>query len=116
MSALAHDIDHIRNVFLAQLVRARLDHDAQHRLGAALAQEDAALIAEALSHRLHRRNDGGVTERGVLIVDLHVRELLRIFAHGRSQLGERLFAVEHDLHELDSCKQAVAGIGVLAEK
>ena len=43
MSALAHDIDHIRNIFLAQLVRARLDHDAQHRLGAALAQEDAAL-------------------------------------------------------------------------
>lgn len=90
MSALAHDIDHIRNVFLAQLVRARLDHDAQHRLGAALAQEDAALIAEALSHRLHRRNDGGGAKRGVLIVDLHIRELLRIFAHGRSQFGERL--------------------------
>ena len=76
MSALLHDIDHIRNVFLAQLVRARLDHDAQYRLGAALAHEDSALVAEALSHRLLRRNDRGVIERGVLIVDLHIRELL----------------------------------------
>ena len=112
MSALAHDIDHIRNVFLTQRVRGRLNHDAQHRLRTALAHEDAALVAEPLGDGLLRRNDRGVIERGVLVVDLHVRELLRIFAHGRSQFGERLFAVEHDLHELDGCKQAVAGIGI----
>jgi len=54
-------------------------------------------------------------ERGVFVIDLHIRELLRILAHRRGQLGERLFAVEHDLHELDGRQQSVASIGIFAE-
>ena len=105
MSALLHDIDHIRNVFLTQRVRGRLNHDAQHRLRAALAHEDASLVAEPLGDGLLRRNDRRVMERGVFVIDLHIRKLLRILAHRRGQLGERLFAVEHDLHELDGRQQ-----------
>ena len=96
-------------------MRGRLDHDAQHRLRTALAHEDASLIAEPLGNGLLRRNDRGVIERGVLVVDLHIRELLRILAHRCGQLGERFLAVEHDLHELDGRQKSVTSIGIFAE-
>ena len=96
-------------------MRGRLDHDAQHRLRAALAHEDASLVAEPLGDGLLRRNDRGVIERGVFVIDLHIRKLLRVLAHRRGQLGERFFAVEHDLHELDGRQQSVTSIGIFAE-
>ena len=53
-------------------------------------------------------------ERGVFVIDLHIRKLLRVLAHRRGQLGERLFAVEHDLHELDGRQQSVTSIGTVS--
>ena len=89
MSALLHGVDHRRNIFLTQRVRGRLDHDAQHRLRAALAHEDAPLVAEPLGDGLLRRNDRGVIERGVFVIDLHML-YRKVSAKERRRLAEEV--------------------------
>ena len=51
-------------------------HAPEHRLRAALTHKKTTHIAEPLGDGLPRRNDRGVIERGVFVVDLHIRELL----------------------------------------
>ena len=107
--------DDLVHVLLADLVAGGLDHHADDRLGAALAHQDAAVVAQRLGHLLH----GGLHVRVVLRVRLalhaHVLQNLRVELHRGRQLAHRLLLRQHDLHHLQARQNAVAGGLVLRE-
>ncbi len=86
------------------------------RLGAGLADQDAARVAQCLSHGLDGGLHSGVILRGLLVGDLDVLQHLRIDLQRCSQLAHRLLLGQHDFHHLQARQDAVAGAGVLAEK
>ena len=115
MSLGLDDLDHAVDVLFADLFRAGLDHHADDRLGAALAHEDAAGVAELLGDLCDRGLHVGVVLRLGLGLDAHVLEHLRVEHDGRGQLAHGLFLIEHDLHELQARQDAVARGRVLGE-
>ena len=76
-TALVHHVDDGVHVFLAQLVGRGLDHHAEDRLGAALPQQDTALVAQLFSHFPHGILHGEVVQGAVLVLNADVFQHLR---------------------------------------
>ena len=107
-----HDFVHVLPA--GRLVRG-LRHHADHRLGARLAHQDAAAIAQGGGCLLHRGPDGGVAHGGLFVGHAHIFQHLRVNFQGRGQLAQLFLAGQHHLHHLEAGQDAVAGGGVLRE-
>jgi hypothetical protein len=66
MTGPLHGGDHGIHLLFALVIGARLGHDAQDRLRAALPQKDAAVFAQLPGTLLHSRLDLGILKGGVL--------------------------------------------------
>ncbi len=115
MSGRLHGGDDGVHVGLALGVGAGLGHDPQHRLGAALAQEDAAVVAQAGGTLVHCLLHGGVGQSAVLIVHPDVFQHLGIHGDILGQDAEGQLGGHHHVHEHDGGDETVAGMGELAE-
>src|SRR5712675_507726 len=88
-------------------------HDADQRLGARLAHQDAAGRAEPHLGGGDRLGDGAVGERCVGIADADVLQQLRHRLEGAESLARRLAGLDHRRQRLQRCHQTVAGRGVV---
>ena len=93
----------------------RFDHDADDRLGAGLADKDAAGVAQRIGHSLNGGLHIGVVLCGLLVGDVDVLQHLRVDLQRSSQLAHGLLLCKHDLHHLQARQDTVAGAGVLRE-
>ena len=115
MSGGRHGGDDGVHVGLALGVGAGLGHDPQHRLGAALAEQDPAVIAQAGGAFLHRLLHGGIGQRAVLIVHADVFQHLGVHGDVLGQHAEGQLGGHHHVHQHDGGEETVAGVGELAE-
>jgi len=75
-------------MLLADLIAGSFHHNAQHRLGAALAQEDASITGQSLSNFGHLCLYSGMVQHGILIGDADIFEHLRINGDILGQFGK----------------------------
>ena len=92
-----------------------LDEDADLVLGAGVADELAAGVAEGGVGFLHEFLKAGEVGERRLGVDLEVEQFLRELVHDGGELGEGGLALDHHAQDLERAEDAVAGGDVVAE-
>src|ERR1700753_247964 len=92
-----------------------LEHDAELRLRAAPAHQDAALLPELLLRRAHAAPELAHLLDGAARGEEGALQHLRHALHHRGELGERLLLAHHDAEDLQRGDDAVARRGVVAE-
>ena len=87
MSFGSYDINYFIHIFLAQLVAARLHHDADHGLCAGFTYQDSSFLAEFIGHFLNGRLDIGIILRIRFALHADILQYLRIEFHRCRQLA-----------------------------
>ena len=92
-------VDYAVHVFLADFIGRRLDHDADHRLGAALADKDAAVASECVCCFLDSFYNCRVLSCRLFIFHADIFENLRENRNFISQFSKCLLFLKHYFHE-----------------
>ena len=90
-------------------------HNADKRLRAGLTNQNAAGVAQCLSHRLDGGLHSGIGLRRLLVGHADIFQHLRIDGQRLGQLAHGQLFGQHDFHHLQAGQDAIAGAGVLAE-
>ncbi len=112
---LLHHLRKLPDPLVHRIGVAVFDQDADLVLGAGVANELAAGVAEGRVGFLHELLEAGEFDERRLGGDLEVDQLLRELAHAGGEFGEGGFLFLHDAQHLERAEDAVAGGGVIGE-
>ena len=105
----------LRHILLAGIVVGSFHHHADKRLGAGLAHQNAAGIAQCFSHSLdgllHRR----VILCGLLVGHTNIFQNLRVDLQRLSQLAHGQLLGKHYFHHLQTGQDTITRTGVLTK-
>ena len=108
----SHDLVH---ALAAGVVLRGFHHDAEQRLCAGFAHQNAARVAQLVGHGLHRLLHVRVLPGRQLILHPDVLQHLGIDGQPLRQLAQGQLPLQHHLHQLQAGEDAVAGGGVLGK-
>ena len=100
MALVFQNRNHLIHIFLALFMRWSLYHDTNQRLCAALAHQDATIVAEEVRHLADLCLYVRIILRFRLAVHAHILQYLRIYVNIFAELAQGLLRLQQDFHHL----------------